>query len=159
MLQTNCLVLEKMSLRGILIGLHFTDDWLLSLYDRDYHTVLTTTYLNVKQQFSNSTLKPESHVGLTDTICTCDWNRWDFGTHLQKLNVVNTHVLWNKYTVKPVCNDHVYNKIYYLWFIQWCVVMMTEGTNLLLLKFLPSAAYLGGPWPPRWAPEGREVSH
>ena len=21
-------------------------------------------------------------------------------------------------TVKPVCNDHLYNKIYYLWFIQ-----------------------------------------
>ena len=26
-------------------------------------------------------------------------------------------------------------------------------------KFLPSGAHLGGPWPPRWAPEGREVSH
>ena len=25
--------------------------------------------------------------------------------------------------------------------------------------FLPSGAHLGGPWPPRWAPEGREVSH
>ena len=23
---------------------------------------------------------------------------------------------WN--TVKPVCNDHLYNKIYYLWYIQ-----------------------------------------
>ena len=22
------------------------------------------------------------------------------------------------YTVKPVCNDHLYNKMYYLWFIQ-----------------------------------------
>ena len=22
------------------------------------------------------------------------------------------------HTVKPVCNDHLYNKIYYLWFIQ-----------------------------------------
>ena len=22
------------------------------------------------------------------------------------------------YTMKPVCNDHLYNKIYYLWFIQ-----------------------------------------
>ena len=21
-------------------------------------------------------------------------------------------------TVKPVCNDHLYNEIYYLWFIQ-----------------------------------------
>ena len=26
-------------------------------------------------------------------------------------------------------------------------------------QFLPSGAHLGGPWPPRWAPEGRELSH
>ena len=26
-------------------------------------------------------------------------------------------------------------------------------------QFLPSGAYLGGPWPPRWAPECREVPH
>ena len=26
-------------------------------------------------------------------------------------------------------------------------------------QFLPSGAHLGGPWPPGWAPEGREVSH
>ena len=25
------------------------------------------------------------------------------------------------YTVKPVCNDHLYNKIFYLWYIQYCV--------------------------------------
>ena len=63
-------------------------------------------------------------------------------------------------TVKPVCNDHLYNKIYYLWFIQSCVVMKIEGTNLLVLTIsLPSGAHLGGPWPPRWAPEGREVSY
>ena len=37
------------------------------------------------------------------------------------------------HTGKPVCNDHLYNKIYYLWFIQLCVLMMTEGTNLLVL--------------------------
>ena len=24
-------------------------------------------------------------------------------------------------TVKPVCNDHLYSEIYYLWFIQLCV--------------------------------------
>ena len=23
-----------------------------------------------------------------------------------------------RFTVKPVCNDHLYDKIYYLWFIQ-----------------------------------------
>ena len=27
-------------------------------------------------------------------------------------------VLFKPATVKPVCNDHFYNKIYYLWFIQ-----------------------------------------
>ena len=35
--------------------------------------------------------------------------------------------------------------------------MMTEGTNLVMLTI--SAAHLGGPWSPKWAPEGREVSH
>ena len=25
-------------------------------------------------------------------------------------------------------------------------------------QYLPSGAHLGGPWPPRWAPEGREIS-
>ena len=35
--------------------------------------------------------------------------------------------------VKPICNDHLYNKIYYLWFIQWRVSMKTGGTNVLLL--------------------------
>ena len=32
-------------------------------------------------------------------------------------------------TVKPVCNDHLFNKINYLWFIQKCVLMKTEGTK------------------------------
>ena len=36
-------------------------------------------------------------------------------------------------TAKPVCNDHLYDEIYHLWFIQKCVSIMTEGTNLLLL--------------------------
>ena len=36
-------------------------------------------------------------------------------------------------TVTPVCNDHLYNKIFYLWFIQYCVLMKAECTNLLLL--------------------------
>ena len=32
-------------------------------------------------------------------------------------------------TVKPVCYDHLYDKICYLWFIQRCVLMKDEGTN------------------------------
>ena len=47
---------------------------------------------------------------------------------------VRTASMGNVSTVKPVCNDHLYNTIYYLWFIQQCVLMKTEGTNLLLLK-------------------------
>ena len=35
----------------------------------------------------------------------------------------------NANTVKPVFNGHLYNEIYYL----WCVLMETEGTNILLL--------------------------
>ena len=34
--------------------------------------------------------------------------------------------------------------------------MKTEGTNLLLLKI---SDFWSSPWPLRWAPEGREVSH
>ena len=39
----------------------------------------------------------------------------------------------NPDTVNSVCNDHLYNKSYYLWFIQQCGLMITEGTNLLVL--------------------------
>ena len=48
-------------------------------------------------------------------------------------------------TVKPVCNDHLYNKIYFLWFIQQCVLMKTEGTNLLLITI--SAFWSSSRWP------------
>ena len=51
----------------------------------------------------------------------------------------------NHCTVKPVCNDHPFNKIYYLWFIQYCVLMKTEGTNLLLLTI--SASWTSSRWP------------
>ena len=49
------------------------------------------------------------------------------------------------YIVKLVCNDHLYDKIHYLWFIQQCVLMKTEGTNLLLLIF--SAFWSSSRWP------------
>ena len=61
---------------------------------------------------------------------------------------------WN-----PFSNDHLYGKIYYLWFIQLYVLMKAEGTNLLLLTIYAFGAHPGGQGPPRWAPEGREVSH
>ena len=49
------------------------------------------------------------------------------------------------YTVKPVCNDHLYNKSFYLWFIQKYALMMTEGTNLLVLTI--SAFWGSSRWP------------
>ena len=48
-------------------------------------------------------------------------------------------------TTKPVCNDLLYNKIYYLWFIQWCVSVMTEGTISLVLTI--SAFWSSSRWP------------
>ena len=57
----------------------------------------------------------------------------------------NKVVLLVSNTVKPVCNDHLYNEIYYLWFIQLCDLMMTEGTNLLGLTI--SAFWSSSRWP------------
>ena len=37
--------------------------------------------------------------------------------------------------------------------------MKTGVSFYSCLQFLPSGAHLGGQWPPRWAPEGREISH
>ena len=48
-------------------------------------------------------------------------------------------------TVKLVCNDHLHNKIYCLWFIQQCVLMKTACTNLLLLTI--SAFWSSSRWP------------
>ena len=48
-------------------------------------------------------------------------------------------------TVKPVCNNHLYSKIYYLWFIQQHVLMEAEGTILLVLTI--SAFWGSSKWP------------
>ena len=49
------------------------------------------------------------------------------------------------YTMKPVYNDHLYNKIYYLQFIQKCILMKTEGTNIILVTM--SAFWSSSRWP------------
>ena len=64
------------------------------------------------------------------------WNV-DFAIYFQLKDIT--------YTVKPVCNDHLYDKIYYLWFIQLCVLMKSDGTNLLLLTI--SAFWSSSMWP------------
>ena len=38
---------------------------------------------------------------------------WLVGEAVVKLGIG----IWG-YTMKPVCNDHLYNEIYHLWFIQ-----------------------------------------
>ena len=48
-------------------------------------------------------------------------------------------------TVKPVCNDHLFNKINYLSSIQKCDFMKTEGINLLVLTM--SAFWSSSRWP------------
>ena len=57
----------------------------------------------------------------------------------------NIPICWIGNTVKPVSNDHLYDKIYYLWFIQWCVLTKAECTNLLLLTI--SAFWSSSRWP------------
>ena len=47
--------------------------------------------------------------------------------------------------MKPVRNDHLYDKMYYLWFIQKCILMKTESTNLPLLTI--SAFWGSFRWP------------
>ena len=42
----------------------------------------------------------------------------DHLTHKQPEMHCRTLSHLSTYTVKPVCNDHLYNKMYYLWFIQ-----------------------------------------
>ena len=46
-------------------------------------------------------------------------------------------------TVKPVYNDHLMGYLSAFW------------SSSRWPTYLPSGAHLGGPWPPRWAPEGR----
>ena len=77
---------------------------------------------------------PGRNFNLTDPVTSLLW----FKSHLfQRYRYIET--------VKPVYNDHLYNKIYYLRFIQKCVLMKTEGTNLILVTM--SAFWSSSRWP------------
>ena len=68
-------------------------------------------------------------------------------------------MIWAKYTVKPVCNDHLYN-IFFTCDLFINVFWWRLNVPIYSCwQFLPSGAQLGGQGPPRWAPESREVSH
>ena len=58
--------------------------------------------------------------------------------------------------MEPVCNDHLFDKIYYMLFIQLCVLMKTEDTNLLLLTISAFLSHLdelqkAEKYPIRWS--------
>ena len=76
------------------------------------------------------------------------WER-DMGCILWVWNLMYVLLLhfykWYHHTVKPACNDHLSDKINYLRFIHWCVLMKTEGTNRLLLTI--SAFWSSSRWP------------
>ena len=61
------------------------------------------------------------------------WSPTDSRRAARGARICETGLLDHCGTVKPVCNDHLYNKSYYLSFIQQCGLMITEGTNLLVL--------------------------
>ena len=50
-------------------------------------------------------------------MSTTKWRPFSFGLNVLITYTIEEEVL-QQCTVKPVCNDHLCNKIYYLWFIQ-----------------------------------------
>ena len=62
------------------------------------------------------------------TVILCSSERVNMMTKLTwnamcaySFNIKSVDCAWEHWvgvTVKPVCNDHLYDKIYYLWFIQ-----------------------------------------
>ena len=54
---------------------------------------------------------------ITDTLPVCLMLTigWHASGHRQQSDITTNH---NTYTMKPVCNGHLYNKINYLWFIR-----------------------------------------
>ena len=102
-----------------------------------------------------NSLWPEKGIRNSEFLLECCWK--DSIYHINQFdNVANKCENWFRVwvtvlfavhfiTVKPVCNDHLYNKIYYLWFVQWCILIKSEGTNILLLTV--SAFWSSSRWP------------
>ena len=119
----------------IWMSLDFTDDQSMLVQVMAWCRQATSHYLN---QCWPRSLSP---YGVTRP-------EWVNSTCLKSVypsKLLQIHQQEELYTVKPVCNDHLYNKIYYLLFIQQCVLMKTEGTNLLLLTI--SAFWSPSRWP------------
>ena len=135
-------------------GAHFK--WELMLYCLHYPTLNQVFLLLLLLLLTNValvTLTPGRHIAISvqqhsDIIIAVTTVHHDSQCLQQNMipnrssptNHWQTHMIRNgdglfldRCTVKPVCNDHLYNKTFYLWFIQWCVIMKTEGINLLLL--------------------------
>ena len=56
-------------------------------------------------------------------LSSCSWNQCIKINRVIRMTIRHVYIyiciyIYYIYTMKPVCNDHLYNKIYFLWFIQ-----------------------------------------
>ena len=133
-------------------GYHFADDSFKYIYFNENAWISIEILLKFvpKGPINNIPLSvPVRHYlnqwwpSLLTHICVIQLE-WVNGHPLNPL-VAAERLKSNQSTVKPVCNDHLYNKIYFLWFIQKCALMKTEGTNLLFITI--SAFWSSSRWP------------
>ena len=91
------------------------------------------------RSFSNKIIIVQQHeLCVCQVVCSCVWKH---SIAFRRASMTGASVI----TVKPVFNDHLYNKIYYLRFIQKCVLMKTEGINVILATI--SAFWNSSRWP------------
>ena len=84
------------------------------------------------------------YVAANQTCHICLHSREVGNRSLEHLPV-SEYPVYQRGTVKPVCNDQLYNNIHHLWFIQQCVLMKTECINLLMWTI--SAFWSSSRWP------------
>ena len=79
-------------------------------------------------------------------------SRSRLGTYLSSCMFIK--MVWNLSVTTTSIMNFVARDLFSNMFWWWLKV-----PNYSCSQFLPSGAHLGVPWPPRWSPEGREVSH
>ena len=85
----------------------------------------------LNKRLSKQLRRYRAHYDVTvmSNPCLLNWGRnMLFGTEFTLFILMSKVALWQKffvvckiyfgYAMKPVCNDHLYDKIHYLWFIQ-----------------------------------------
>ena len=101
---------------------------IMGLAYANLHVCIINTIL---RQLLEAAMCPVTQKYLPIDNCTCNyrhhgsnkvavqvWNKFNYILFSLGQSVVPSPFLHEVNTVKPVCNDHLYNKIYYLWFIQ-----------------------------------------